>query len=133
MALARRTGKATKLYGYTVEEVARFLQYDRDAVRYWLRTGHLTGRYDDDLEDWRVTAPELVTFLRQTSEPMPTGVIGDFGWPSDGPTEEIVLAADDVEPTIFDFIASELEAATEDHKAEDISRVRMRETVLPAC
>jgi hypothetical protein len=62
-------------YGYTVDEVARFLQYDREAVRYWLRTGHLAGRLDSQLGDWRVAPADLCVFLRQSSEPMPTGVV----------------------------------------------------------
>jgi hypothetical protein len=72
MALARRPENAT--HGYTVDEVARFLQYDSEAVRYWLRTGHLVGQIDAQSGDWRVPASELVSFLRQSTEPMPTGV-----------------------------------------------------------
>lgn len=75
MVMTRRT--AEMMYGYSVDEVARFLQYDESAVRYWLRTGHLRGRIDPAIADWRVTANDLVTFLRQSSEPMPTGVIAD--------------------------------------------------------
>lgn len=63
------------MYGYTVDEVSRFLQYDPSAVRYWLRTGHLAGSFDPAIDDWRVTANDLVIFLRQSSEPMPTGVV----------------------------------------------------------
>lgn len=63
------------MYGYTVDEVSRFLQYDPAAVRYWLRTGHLAGDFDPAINDWRVTANNLVIFLRQSSEPMPTGVV----------------------------------------------------------
>lgn len=73
MALARRA--AEMMHGYTVEEVARFLQYDPQAIRYWLRTGHLTGYLDRAIEDWRVAPSDLVAFLRQSSEPMPTGVV----------------------------------------------------------
>jgi hypothetical protein len=129
MVLVRRTGKAEKLYGYTVEEVARFLQYDRQAVRYWLRTGHLTGRYDERIGDWRVTATDLVSFLRQTSEPMPTGVVGDFSQPDDVLVEEIVFAAEGIEP-----ITVELATARPSRDSEQQpNRVRTRETVLPAC
>ena len=73
MAQARRAGRS--MYGYTVDEVSRFLQYDPAAVRYWLRTGHLAGAFDPTINDWRVTANDLVIFLRQSSEPMPTGVV----------------------------------------------------------
>jgi hypothetical protein len=72
MALARRP--ANRPHGYTVDEVARFLQYDSAAVRYWLRTGHLAGTIDEYIGDWRVSAADLISFLRQSSEPMPTGV-----------------------------------------------------------
>jgi hypothetical protein len=75
MELARRVTGAQQMYGYTVEEVSRFLQYDPVAVRYWLRTGNLVGQIDPAINDWRVTANDLVTFLRQSSEPMPTGVV----------------------------------------------------------
>ncbi|HEX5164293.1 MAG TPA: helix-turn-helix domain-containing protein [Thermomicrobiales bacterium] len=129
MVLTRRSSKATTLYGYTVEEVARFLQYDKRAVRYWLRTGHLEGRYDERLGDWRVTATELVAFLRQTSEPMPTGVRGDFSQPDEVLAEEIVFAAEGVEPITVDLAP----AATTRVSEEQPTRVRTRETVLPAC
>jgi hypothetical protein len=72
MALARRSAPGP--HGYTVDEVARFLQYDCASVRYWLRTGHLVGRQDPHTGDWRVSAAELISFLRQSAEPMPTGV-----------------------------------------------------------
>jgi hypothetical protein len=75
MDLARRVTTSPQMYGYTVDEVSRFLQYDPVAVRYWLRTGNLVGRIDPAINDWRVTANDLVTFLRQSSEPMPTGVV----------------------------------------------------------
>jgi hypothetical protein len=129
MALARRTGKATRLYGYTVEEVARFLQYDREAVRYWLRTGHLNGTYDEQLGDWRVTATELVAFLRQTSEPMPTGVVGDMDTEVDALADEIVFAADVVETAEYQLVLVELNAA----QNGEPPRVRTQQTVLPAC
>ena len=64
-----------QLHGYTVAEVARFLQYDPQAIRYWLRTGHLHGRFDQLIADWRIDPCDLVTFLRQSSEPMPTGIV----------------------------------------------------------
>ena len=129
MVLVRRTSKATKLYGYTVEEVARFLQYDQQAVRYWLRTGHLAGRYDERLGDWRVTSTDLVDFLRQTSEPMPTGVAGDISQPDDVLVEEIIFAAENVEPITVDLGSTRSRTAQEQQPV----RVRTRDTVLPAC
>ena len=129
MVMARRASKATKLYGYTVEEVARFLQFDRQAVRYWLRTGHLAGRFDVRLGDWRVTATDLVAFLRQTSEPMPTGVVGDLNQPDDVLVEEIVFAAEGIEPIAVDLTPTRPRRTSEEQPV----RVRTRETVLPAC
>ncbi len=127
--MARRTSKATKLYGYTVEEVARFLQYDLQAVRYWLRTGHLAGRFDERLGDWRVTATELVAFLRQTSEPMPTGVIGDLSQPDEVLVDEIVFAAEGVTTMTAEMAAVMPRISPPDQTV----RVRTQETVLPAC
>ena len=129
MVLVRRANKATKLYGYTVEEVARFLQYDRQAVGYWLRTGHLAGRYDERLGDWRVTATDLVAFLRQTSEPMPTGVVGDLSQPDDVLAEEIVFAAEGIKPIGVDLGPAPPVRTLEEQPA----RVRTQEPVLPAC
>ena len=129
MVLVRRTGKTEKLYGYTADEVARFLQYDPQAVRYWLRTGHLTGRYDERLGDWRVTATDLVDFLRQTSEPMPTGVVGDFSQPDEVLVEEIVFAAEGVEPITVDLVPARPAPEPEEQRV----RVRTQETVIPAC
>lgn len=129
MALVRRTSKATKLYGYTVEEVARFLQYDRQAVGYWLRTGHLAGRYDEQVGDWRVTATDLVAFLRQTSEPMPTGVVGDLSQSDEALADEIVFAAEGIEPIAVDLAPTHPRRMSEEQSV----RVRTQETVLPAC
>lgn len=69
MARTRRTVQST--HGYTVDEVARFLQYDVESVRYWLRTGHLVGQQNPRTGDWSVTATELVSFLRQSVESAP--------------------------------------------------------------
>ncbi len=129
MVLARRASNATKLYGYTVEEVARFLQYDLRAVRYWLRTGHLEGRFDEQLGDWRVTATDLVAFLRQTSEPMPTGVVGDYDQPDDVLADEIVFAAEGVEPITVDLNPVRQSRPTQEQPV----RVRTRESAFPAC
>jgi hypothetical protein len=69
MARTRRTVGTT--HGYTVDEVARFLQYDIESVRYWLRTGHLVGQLDSRTGEWSVSATELVGFLRQSVETSP--------------------------------------------------------------
>lgn len=71
MARSRRAVQTT--HGYTVDEVARFLQYDPESVRYWLRTGNLVGQLDPKTGDWNVTATELVSFLRQSTGPAPDG------------------------------------------------------------
>ena len=89
-ALGRRP--AAQMHGYTVAEVARFLQFDPNAIRYWLRTGQLAGQFDATISDWRVTPSDLVTFLRQSSEPMPTGIVTQHH-ASVVLTEEPLLAA----------------------------------------
>lgn len=62
--------------GYTVDEAAQFLQYDRASVTYWLRTGHLAGRRDPRSGGWLVSADDLARFVRASNEPMPTGSTG---------------------------------------------------------
>jgi hypothetical protein len=59
-----------------VDEAASFLQYDRESVSYWLRTGHLAGERDPRSGDWLVTTRALVAFIRGSHEPMPTGDSG---------------------------------------------------------
>jgi hypothetical protein len=98
-------------------------------VRYWLRTGHLAGRYDERIGDWRVTATDLVAFLRGTSEPMPTGVDGDLSQPDEVLVEEIVFAAEGIEPITVDLTGGRPRRMQEEQPV----RVRTRETVLPAC
>jgi hypothetical protein len=63
MTLVRHAGKTA--YTYSLAEVARFLQYDDEAVRYWLRMGHLQGCVDSQTGEWRVSASDLVSFLRR--------------------------------------------------------------------
>lgn len=75
MVARRITGSWQR--GYTVDEAADFLQYDREAVTYWLRTGHLTGQRDPRSDAWFVTTRDLVAFVRASNEPMPTGESGD--------------------------------------------------------
>jgi hypothetical protein len=62
--------------GYTVEQAARFLQYDPVAVEYWLRTGCIDGQRDARSGEWRVTPAALIAFLKDAKEPMPTGTSG---------------------------------------------------------
>lgn len=63
-------------YRYSLDDAARFLQYDRETVRYWLRTGHLAGRRDPRTGEWVITNRDLIAFIRTGNEPMPTGVRG---------------------------------------------------------
>jgi transposase len=57
--------------GYSISEVATILQFHPDTVRYWLRTGELSGMRDDDANEWRVAPEDLVAFLRQNGEMLP--------------------------------------------------------------
>lgn len=70
---------------YSLEEAADFLEFDPQAVAYWLRMGHLAGRKDKRTGEWRVQPQALIDFLRETQEPMPTGVTR---------REEIVIRAE---------------------------------------
>ena len=78
MALARGTDVVPYGYtrGYSLEDAASFLQYDRETVRYWLRVGQLNGQIDPHSGEWTITTPDLIAFIRASCEPMPTGVIG---------------------------------------------------------
>jgi hypothetical protein len=59
---------------YTLEEAVSFLEYDRASLEYWLQTGQLQGIWDRRLGTWLISAGELISFLRQSDEPWPTGV-----------------------------------------------------------
>lgn len=58
--------------GYSVSEAANILQFHPDTVRYWLRTGELSGMLDDTANEWRIMPEELVAFLRQSGESLPS-------------------------------------------------------------
>ena len=60
--------------GYSVTDVARYLQFSPESIIYWLRTGNLLGKRDPQSGEWRVMPQNLVAFLRNTSERMPAGV-----------------------------------------------------------
>lgn len=64
---------ARPMYGYSIEDAADFLEYDRSAIEYWLRMGHLDGQWDSRSGRWRIKPQALIDFLRQSREPMPTG------------------------------------------------------------
>ena len=67
----RETARA--IQGYSVEDAADFLEYDRSAIEYWLRMGHLAGEWDARRNCWKIKPQALIDFLRQSREPMPTG------------------------------------------------------------
>jgi hypothetical protein len=58
---------------YSLDEAAEFLEFDRQAITYWLRMGHLPGRQDKQTGEWRIQPQALIEFLREAQEPMPTG------------------------------------------------------------
>jgi len=61
--------------GYSISEVAHILQFHPDAVQYWLRTGELSGRHDDLSDEWRIAPDDLVAFLRQNGETLPSELV----------------------------------------------------------
>lgn len=61
------------MQGYSLDDAADFLEYDRSAIEYWLRMGHLDGEWDARRSCWSITPQALIDFLRQSREPMPTG------------------------------------------------------------
>ena len=63
----------TRRQGYSLDDAADFLEYDRKAVEYWLRMGHLAGDWDNRRSSWNVSPQSIIDFLRQSREPMPTG------------------------------------------------------------
>ena len=67
----RETVKRTQ--GYSLDDAADFLEYDRKAVEYWLRMGHLKGDWDVQMSRWTISPQSLIDFLKQSREPMPTG------------------------------------------------------------
>ncbi|RIK46604.1 MAG: hypothetical protein DCC58_02705 [Chloroflexi bacterium] len=73
MAIRALTGPE---YRYSLDDAAQFLQYAREAVEYWLRTGHLSGRRDPRSGEWIITNRDLIAFIRTANEPMPTGSTG---------------------------------------------------------
>lgn len=64
---------ARPMQSYSLEDAADFLEYDRSAIEYWLRMGHLEGQWDARRGCWRIKPQALLDFLRQAREPMPTG------------------------------------------------------------
>lgn len=61
---------------YSLDEAAEFLEFDRQAILYWLRMGHLSGHQDKRTGEWRIQPQALIEFLREAQEPVPTGVMG---------------------------------------------------------
>jgi hypothetical protein len=71
MSVMRDTAKRSQ--GYSLDDAADFLEYDRKAVEYWLRMGHLKGDWDAVSSRWTISPQSLIDFLKQSREPMPTG------------------------------------------------------------
>ncbi len=63
----------TREQGYSLDEAAEFLEFDRKTVEYWLRMGHLHGDWDGRRSNWVISAEALVEFLRESGEPVPYG------------------------------------------------------------
>lgn len=73
MRVLRETARA--MQGYSLEDAADFLEYDRVTVEYWLRMGHIDGQWDARRNTWKIKPQALIDFLRQSHEPMPTGTL----------------------------------------------------------
>ena len=71
MKMMRAAARSTQ--AYSLEDAADFLEYDRSAIEYWLRMGHLDGQWDNQRGCWRIKPRALLDFLRQAREPLPTG------------------------------------------------------------
>jgi excisionase family DNA binding protein len=57
---------------YSIQEVATILQFHPDTVAYWLRTGELSGHRDEFANEWRIEPADLIAFLRQNGETLPS-------------------------------------------------------------
>lgn len=64
---------AKRKQGYSLDDAADFLEYDRKSIEYWLRMGHLQGEWDNRSSGWKISPQSLIDFLKQSREPMPTG------------------------------------------------------------
>lgn len=85
--------------GYSVMDVARYLQFSPESIVYWLRTGNLLGERDPRSGEWRVMPQNLVAFLRNTAEPMPAGlsdvipVVAEAQMPASATTQPAIATA----------------------------------------
>lgn len=80
---------------YSLDEAAEFLEFDRRAVEYWLRMGHLNGNWDQRERRWRIRPADLIEFLQQSNEPLPTG----WSWRSAHVDPEAMDHANPAPPT----------------------------------
>jgi hypothetical protein len=71
MRIMRETTRHQR--GYSLEDAADFLEYDRKTIEYWLRMGHLAGEWDKRSSGWTISPQSLIDFLKQSREPLPTG------------------------------------------------------------
>jgi hypothetical protein len=60
---------------YSLDEAAEFLEFDEQALAYWLRMGHLPASRDRRTGEWQIEPQALIEFLREAQEPMPTCVV----------------------------------------------------------
>lgn len=55
--------------GYTVDEVARILQFHPDSVRYWVRVGELPSEPDQRWGEPLIQPADLAMFIRECDTP----------------------------------------------------------------
>lgn len=55
--------------GYTVDEVARILQFHPDSVRYWVRIGELPSDPDQGRGEPLIQPTDLAMFMRECDMP----------------------------------------------------------------
>lgn len=55
--------------GYTIDEVARILQFHPDAVRYWVRVGELPSEPDQSRGERLIQPADLAIFIRECDTP----------------------------------------------------------------
>lgn len=55
--------------GYTVDEVARILQFHPDSVRYWVRVGELPSDPDQGRGEPLIQPADLAIFIRECDAP----------------------------------------------------------------
>jgi transposase-like protein len=64
--------------GYSVSDVARYLQFAPESIIYWLRTGNLQGERHPVTGEWRVHPQNLVAFLRSHTQSVESAMQADI-------------------------------------------------------